>query len=82
MNCQIALRRLGLQMENVTTKQIFLNAIMMEVIVVLTPMFRVSVPYVFVMMIDKIKKGLVDVLRTSQIRGFELGLIIFELGGF
>ena len=81
MNCQIALRRHGLQMENVMMKQIFLNAIMMEVIVVLTPMFRVSVPYVFVMMIDKIKKGL-DVLRTSQIRGFELGLIIFELGGF
>ena len=66
MNCQIALRRLGLQTENVTMKQIFLNAIMMEVIVVLTPMFRVSVPYVFVTMIDKIKKGF-DVLRTLQI---------------
>ena len=81
MNCQIALRRHGLPTENVTMKQIFLNAIMMEVIVVLTPMFRVSVPYVFVMMIDKIKKGL-DVLRTLQIRGFELELIIFELQGF
>ena len=62
-------------------KQIFLNAIMMEVIVVLTPMFRVSVPYVFVMMIDKIKKGL-DVLRTLQIRDFELELIIYELQRF
>ena len=82
MNCQIALRRLGLQTENVTMKQIFLNAIMMEVIVVLTPMFRVSVPYVFVMMIDKIKKGL-DVLRTLQtVRDFELALIIFELQEF
>ena len=66
MSCQIALQRHGLPMENVTMKQIFLNAIMMEVIVVLTPMFRVSVPYVFAMMIDKIKKGL-DVLRTLQI---------------
>ena len=34
---------------------------MMAAIVVLTPMFRVSVPYVFVTMIDKIKKGF-DVL--------------------
>ena len=81
MNCQIALRRHGLPTENVTMKQIFLNAIMMEVIVVLTPMFRVSVPYVFVMMIDKIKEGL-DVLRTLQIHCFELELIIFELQGF
>ena len=45
-------------------KRIFLNAIMTEVIVVLTPMFRVSVPYVFVMMIDEIKKGLKDIADT------------------
>ena len=57
----------GLEMDFVMTQLILLNAIMMEVIVVLTPMFRVSVPYVFVMMIDKIKKVL-DVLRTLQIR--------------